>query len=122
MRHADHSAFKDAIDLIDQALELFWINIEAPCDDEVFPSPDDTNVAIGIDLTQVPCNKPTIGAQLFCCFFRHLPIAFEDIGSAHFDRSDFTLFDFAFGVHNPKLHTGKRHTDCSSTALAVIRV
>ena len=49
-------------------------------------------------------------------------LAFEDIGTAHFDRSDFALFDFAFGFHDPKLHTGKRHTDCSSAALAVIRV
>jgi hypothetical protein len=30
-------------------------------------------------LTKISRDKPAIGAQLFCCFFRHLSIAFDSL-------------------------------------------
>ena len=55
-------------------------------------------IAVFVDLTQIASDKKAVWAQFLGRFFRHLPIALEDIWSPDLDLSDLTLRDCLAGV------------------------
>ena len=122
MRHADHRAFQHAGQIVDQALDLFRIDVEAAGDDQVLFTTDDGDIAVGVDHRHVAGDEPAVRAQLFRRFLGHLPIALEHVRPAHLQHADLTRRHLFAFVHHPRLDPRQGKADGAGAALAVIGV
>src|SRR5688572_33364594 len=64
MRHADDCAFRHAVQRVELGLDLDRVDIEAAADDEVLGAPDDEQVALSVQSTDVARDEEAILAEL----------------------------------------------------------
>jgi hypothetical protein len=91
MGKADHGAFHDAGNVVDQAFDLFGIDVIAARDHQILVAPDDAQIAVIADLAQIAGDEEPVLAEFRGGLFRHLPIALKDVGAAHLDGADLAL-------------------------------
>ncbi len=124
MRHADHRAFHHAGQGINLAFHFLGIDIEAAGNHQILAPPHDRDIAIRVDDAEITGDEEAVGAEFGFGLFRHAPIAFEDIGAAHFDHADLSLRQGAagFGIGDADLDPRQRQTHRSGNTRAVIGI
>ncbi len=123
MRHADHCAFQNPGQVINQALDLLGVDIKATGDDQILLSPDNGDIAVGVDPCHVTRDEPAVRLQFLGCLFWHLPIALKHIRAAHFQHADFAGWHLGPVFHHPRLHARQRkaHGACATLSLVGVR-
>ena len=112
VRQADHGAFGDAGDGVQQHLDLFGIDVVTAGDDQILGAADDGDIAVCVDLPQITGDEPAVGAQILGGFVGHLPVAGKDVRAAHLDHA----------IHQPQFHPRQRKADRAGPPRAVIGV
>ena len=90
MRHPHQRTFSHAWQLVDVALDFGGVDVVAAADDQILAAPHDGDVALRVDLAHIAGFEKSIGGELFLCFFRHAPVALENIGALDLDAADLT--------------------------------
>ena len=90
MRHPHQRTFSHACQLVDVPLDFGGVDVVTAADDQVLAAPHDGDVALRVNLAHVASFKKPIGGELFFCFFRHAPVALENIGALDLDAADLT--------------------------------
>ena len=98
MRHTNHGALDYARLFIKNKLDFFWINIIAAGNNQILVAPDNLQIALIIDKTQITGDEKSIFTQFFTGFFRHVPIADKDIRAAHFDLTNRPISNARAGI------------------------
>ena len=124
MWNTDHRAFQHPLLRVQHRLYFLGVDVKSAGNDQVFVAPNNMDISIGINHAQIPSDEKPIAAQLFGSFLGHIPIALEDICSAHFDLANIPLGQcFARGaVSDFQLNPRKRKSDCTCTARALIGI
>ena len=122
--HAEYRRFIDAGHVIDQQLHLLRVDVVAAGDDQVLVTAADAQVAIGIDMTEIPGDEEAILAELAGGLLRHLPVALEDIGTPHLDQPCLATRQggTCLAVGDADFAAGQRHAHRAGTPLAVVGV
>ena len=124
MRHADDGAFQDSLDIVDHAFHFLRVDIQPAGNDQVLVAADDADIAVGITHRHVAGDEEAVLAEGLGGFFRHFPIAEEDIVAALLDDADLAIRQRRAGLRigNPDFHAGKRKPDGAGAAVALERV
>ena len=128
MGHTNHSSFIDSGQIINEHLDLFWIDVVAPSNNQILTAANQIEIAISIPSANIPRFKPPIRRKLFFCFFWHTPVARENIRAFHLYTANLRLGIFLFHngltiiTNKPNAHTGKRKPHRARPPLAPIRV
>ena len=124
MRHAEDGRFHHAGLLVQQELDLLWIDVVAAGDDEVLGAADDGDVAVGALRGEVAGDEEAVRAEFLRSLFRHVPVALEDVAALDLDDAHLAgrHRPSRLGVRDAQVHAGQRQADGAGAALAVIRV
>src|SRR5690606_4801634 len=100
------------------------IDIVAAGDDEVLATPDDGDIAPGVDLADIAGDQVAVGPEFRPGLFRHAPVALEHIGAADLDHADLFHRELlaGLGIDDAQRHPRQRETDRAGDTLAVIGV
>ena len=98
MRQTENGRFLHAFDLVQLVFDFFWINIEAPADDQVFAPADDVKVTLLVAACQITGDEKSIFTKFLLGFLRKFPVTLKNIGTFDFQGADFPILEFFPGL------------------------
>src|SRR5262249_13017774 len=123
MLDANHGALADARHLVDYALDLLGVDVEAAGDDEVLGAADDREIAVGVEPADVAGPEEAVRPELAARLLRVAPAAPEDVGAVDLEVADRARRQrLAGGADDAERDAGQRQPDAAAAPRAVERV
>ena len=121
MRHANHRAFQDAGQLVQEAFNFSRINVVATADDQVFAAPDDGDVAIVANFANVASLEVAVGGKFLSRFLRHSPVTLKHIRAFDLDAANVASWQaFSIVVLHPHADARQRKANCAAAPFATL--
>src|SRR5699024_4860860 len=99
---------ENARQIVDHLLDFLRVDVVAARDHEILGAPDDADIAARIDRAEIAGDEKSVRAELFGRLLGHLPVALEDVRTAHLDHADLARRHdaAAFRLGNAELDAG----------------